>query len=161
MIMKKIISLTILLLCFTSFTKAQTGETKLKKEFKHCFLKDVIKKDEKHFIIADYVDFLTNEKAIEKAKQQGEADYDISEKGDTIYFVYNDYYISNVNPKLRKLELSEQIKIELLDFSQKSDDSMYKIVSVKELSEQFENHSLVILKIENGIVMEIKEKFTP
>ena len=130
-------------------------------ESKHCFLKDVIKKDERYFIVADYVDFLTNEKAVEKAKEQGKSEYDISEKGDTIHFVYSDYYISNINPKLRTLELSEQTKIELLDFSQNANESGYKIVSAKELIEQFENHPLVILKFENGVIKEIKEQFTP
>ena len=130
-------------------------------EKKHCFVKNIITKNGKNYIIVDYVDFLTGNKAIEKAKINGDAEYDVSKSGDTIYFVYNDYYISNVNSKLRTIELAENIKIELLDFSENANDTGYKNVSIAKFVEQYENHSLVILKLENGICKEIKEQFTP
>lgn len=130
-------------------------------ENKHCYIKEVFKRDEIYFISADYIDFLMDEKAIEKAKDHGEAEYDISENGDTIYFVYNDYYISNFNPKLRTLELSEQIKIELLDFSKNANDTGFKKVSVNKLIEEINSNPIIILSIKDGVVIEIKEQFTP
>ena len=130
-------------------------------EKKHCFVKEFIQKSEKTYIVVDYVDFLTGEKAIEKAKLNGDADYNILKNGDTIYFVYSDYYISNINPKLRKIELAKEIKIELLDFSENSNENGYKNTTINEFEKQWKNHSFVTLNLENGICIGIKEQFTP
>jgi len=152
----------------TEFTESQiekkSVEPKEEKsiiENKHCFIKKVFKRDEKYFISADYIDFLMDEKAIERAKEHGEVEYDILENGDTIYFVYNDYYISNVNPKLRTFQLSEQIKIELLDFSKNANENGFKNVSVNEIIEEIKSDPIIILTIENDVVIEMKEQFIP
>ncbi len=143
----------------TEKTTIKPESKKIALETKHCFVKEVTKKGEKYFIIADYIDFLTNEKAVEKAKEQGEAEYDISEKGDTIYFVYNDYYISNVNPKLRTLELSSDVKIELWNYPK--NNGLFSKVSITEFIDHLKAEPILILTIENGVVTEMKEQYTP
>lgn len=130
-------------------------------ENKFCFIKKVVKENGKHYIIVDYIDFLTGNKAIERAKKFGNAEYDISTNGDTTYYVYDDYYVSNINPKLRTLELAKDVKIELLDFSENPSENGYKIVSLTEFTDKIENNPIIILKSKNGIVMEMKEQFTP
>ena len=136
-------------------------EKKTVLENRHCFVNGIIEKNDKKYIVVDYVDFLTGDKATEKAKLNGDAEFDISKSGDTIYFVYSDYYVSNINSKLRTIELRADIKIELLDFSPSSNESGYKTVFIEEFIKKYKNHSLVILKMKNGICEEIKEQFTP
>lgn len=164
----KIRGIKILIFLFTvNFSTAQDvkneSKTKIDEEGferSHCFIKSVFKDGTSHFVIVDFVDFLIGEDAVAKALEQGKAEYDITEKNDTTYYVYNDYYISNINPKLRTLKIFESIQIELLDFSGKS-ESGYKYVTIEELMKEYENHSLVIIKFKNGKVLEIKEQFTP
>jgi len=128
-------------------------------ETKYCFIKSISEKKGKNFIIADFVDFLTNEKAVKKAKQNGDAEVDINKKGDTIYFVYNDYYVSNINPKLRTLELIPDIKIELWNYPK--DNGIFNIVNINELKKHLTAEPIMILKIKNGIIIEMKEQFIP
>ena len=118
-------------------------------ETKYCFIKNLTEKKGKNYIVADFVDFLTDEKAVEKAKQNGDADFDINKKGDTIYFVYNDYYVSNVNPKLRTLELISNIKIELWNYPK--DNGIFNTVSLNELEKNLSNNPIMILKIKNDL----------
>ncbi len=128
-------------------------------ETKYCFIKNLTEKNGKNYIVTDFVDFLTHEKAIEKAKQNGDADFDINKKGDTIYFVYNDYYVSNVNSKLRTLELVSDIKIELWNYPK--NNGIFNKVNINEFKNHLSNEPIMILKIKNGIVTEMREQYVP
>jgi hypothetical protein len=128
-------------------------------ETKYCFIKNLTEKNGKYYVIADFVDFLTDEKAIEKAKQNGDADFDVNEKGDTIYFVYNDYYVSNVNPKLRTLELIPEIRIQLWNYPK--NNGIFNAVNINELKDHLSSEPIMILKIKNGIVIEMREQYVP
>ncbi|MDO6745537.1 hypothetical protein Q4553_13265 [Tenacibaculum soleae] len=176
--MKLNIHFLILILTFTSCANkekqpkinesiiTETEESKIEQkpeniniETKYCFIKNLTEKNGKNYIIADFVDFLTDEKAIEKAKQNGDADFDINKKGDTIYFVYNDYYVSNVNPKLRTLELIPQIRIELWNYPK--NNGIFNTVNINELNDHLSSKPIMILKIKNGIVTEMREQYVP
>lgn len=137
--------------------KAKSENTIL--ETKHCFIKSLIVQNGKNYAIADYVDFLTQDKAIEKAIENDDADYDINEKGDTIYFVYNDYYVSNINPKLRTLELADNVKIELWNYPK--NNGIFNTVNINELEKHLSSEPIMILKIENGIIIEMREQYVP
>lgn len=131
-------------------------------EKRHSFIKEVvIKGNNKNYIIADYIDFLTGDKAVEKAKELGDAAYDVSKSGDTTYYIYKDYYLFNANPELRRVELAKEVNIELLDVKQNSNGIGYKEVSLLEFKEQIKRGQIIILRIENGIVVGMKEQFTP
>lgn len=128
-------------------------------ETKYCFIKNLTEKNGKNYIVVDFVDFLTDEKAIEKAKQNGDADFDVNKKGDTIYFVYNDYYVSNINPKLRTLELIPDIRIELWNYPK--NNGIFNTVNINELKDHLSSEPIMILKIKNGIVIEMREQYVP
>jgi len=130
-----------------------------KSEKKHCYIKDIYQQKGKYYIKADYVDFLFDEQAVEKAKQNGDAEFDISETGDTIYFVYNDYYVSNQNPRIRTLEISKNAPIQILDFSKTS--NYRKLLSIMEFKKEIEKERIMILEITNGIVIKMTEQYTP
>ncbi len=52
-------------------------------------------------IDADFVQMLTGKAAIKAAKKTGEAEYDLNKKGDTTWYVPNDYFVLNENTKVR------------------------------------------------------------
>jgi hypothetical protein len=128
-------------------------------ESKHCYIKEIKEKNGKTYIVADYVDFLEGKKAFKKAKASGDLDYDISENGDTIFYLDDGYYISNVNPKLRTLALDKDVVIELLDYS--TGRSTLQKVSIPELKNKLKSQPIMILKIENRIVIKMTQQYVP
>ena len=78
----------------------------------YCYIEDVINLDNLTYLEVDFIQFLMDDKAIEEATKRGEAAYDIEENGDTTFYVNNDYYIVNDNPKLRLFMLTDSTDIE-------------------------------------------------
>lgn len=124
-------------------------------ETKYCFVRKLIEKDGKNYLIADYVQFLTGEEALKKAIQNKDTDFELNEKGDTIHSVPNDYYVSNVNPKLRTLELVSNVSIELWN------EGVHNKVTINEFKKHLSEEPLIILKIQNGMVKEMSEQYVP
>lgn len=126
---------------------------------RYCYIEKIFKRNKKTFIICTYVDFLIGEKALQKAIQNGDADYEINKDGDTIHFLNTDHYISNQNKKSVTLELISDIKIELWNYHE--NNNLFNKVSIQELENYLQNNPIIILKIKNGIVIEMKEQYVP
>ena len=91
---------------------AQTGTTSKTKQ--EIVLITALTTSGKDFIIdADFVQMLTGKSAIKAAKKAGEAEYDLNKKGDTTWYVPNDYFVLNENTKVRQLTLSSTAQIYL------------------------------------------------
>jgi hypothetical protein len=109
----------------------------------------------KKYIDADYIQYLTGNQAIEEAKKNGDADVIII-NGIKKYSIPDDFYVLNENKKIRKLELSNNIKIDLIDNSKSSGkDSIFNY---------FKNNyddRIYILELSGGKVINIKEVFIP
>src|SRR5882757_10067776 len=67
----------------------------------YCYIKKVYARSDAMYIDADYIQFLMDDDAVKAAKKHGEAQMDIGQKGDTSWYVPDDYYILNDNPKIR------------------------------------------------------------
>lgn len=78
----------------------------------YCYIVDVINNNNFTYLKVDFIQFFISNNAIEEAKKRGEAPYDIDENGDTTFYVNNDYYIANDNPKLRLFMLTDSTDIE-------------------------------------------------
>jgi len=132
-------------------------EINIKQEQNYCLITNIYDENDKHYIEADYIQYLTGDKAIEQAKKNGDADIKFV-NGQKKYSIPNDFYIVNDNSKLRKLELSENVKIDLVNNNNfKSDD-------IKSILEYFKNNyddKIFLLILNEGKVIEIKEIFTP
>lgn len=132
-------------------------EINIKQEQNYCLISSIYVENDKHYIEADYIQYLTGEKAIEEAKKNGDADVFII-NGKKEYNIPGDFYIVNENSKLRKLELSENVKIDLIyNNDLKSND-------IKSILEYFINNydeKVFLLVLSGGKVTEIKEIFTP
>lgn len=107
-------------------------------------------------IQADYVQMLTGTAAVAAARKRGEAEYDINAKADTNWYVPNDYYIVNENPKIRKLSISTDVKIYLV----KAGTATLGKSNIAELR-QFYQGKLFRLASVGGKVVAITEIYTP
>ncbi len=127
---------------------------KLKFQKQHCYIKTVFRTNGAIFIEADFVDYFTGKKAVEKAKENNEAEYDIDKKGDTLYFLYDNYYVSNKSAKLRRLELNDKVRIE--DINQIS-----RGFPLKAFQKIIADNPLMILEINDGIIYKITKQKLP
>ncbi len=107
-------------------------------------------------IDADFVQMLTGKAAIKAAKKEGYAEYDLNKKGDTTWYVPDDYWISNENTKVRKLTLSANAQIFLI---KEGTSSLAKSNAAK-LKKSFKG-KMFSLTIINNTVTVITEYYTP
>ncbi len=105
--MKKYI-LLIIICCIALTTFSQQ-----KSEINYALVTKIFTAGKSPILEIDIVQMLTGEKAINAAKQKGEAEYNI-QSGDTAWYVPNDYYILNDNTKRRKIWVSERVVIFLI-----------------------------------------------
>jgi hypothetical protein len=111
----------------------------------------------KNYVDADYVQYLTGNKAIDEAKKNGDADVFIV-GGKKVYDVPNDFYILNKNKTIRKIELSENIKFDLLN----SENLRHsKTTNTLENFKKNYHDQLYILRLKGNKIIEVKEVFTP
>lgn len=107
-------------------------------------------------IQVDFIQFYDGDRAVQEAVKRGDAEYDIEESGDTTYFVYNDYYIANDNPKLRLFAINDSTEMNLIE---------HYGVTVNFDSIQVSMNSLeyvpFYLETKNGIVITLNEIYTP
>jgi hypothetical protein len=129
----------------------------IEQEESYCLISSVYLENGKYYIEADYVQYLVGDKAIEAAKKAGDADIKLVD-GEQKYSIPNDFYIINENPKLRKLELSKNVRLNLVNaYDLKGND-------VKSIFDYFKNNyndKIFLLKLNKGKVVEIDEIFTP
>lgn len=84
----------------TTETVGQTGRS-------HGYIRRFYQQGGQYFADVDYVQFLSGEAAVAAARRKGDAAVDVV-NGDTVYSVFNDYYIVNDNPQVRTLRLDPQ-----------------------------------------------------
>ncbi|MHA7059136.1 hypothetical protein ACWGOQ_0018055 [Aquimarina sp. M1] len=127
---------------------------KIKFERKHCYVKNVFRNNGVIFIEVDFIEYYKGKKAVEKAKENNEAEYDIDKNGDTLYFLYNNYYVSNENSKLRRLELNDKARIQ--DINQIS-----KGFPLKAFQKIIAENPIMVLDLDDGIVYKITKQELP
>ncbi|MFM2229507.1 MAG: hypothetical protein RL607_765 [Bacteroidota bacterium] len=111
----------------------------------------------RHYVDADYVQYYVGDDAVREAKKRGEADSHVV-NGETIYSVPDDIYIVNENNKIRKMEVSNKVKIELVGINESKNEK--QSITFDDLKNDFKE-KLFLLTIENEKIIEIKEIFTP
>ena len=150
-----ILSLIIIVCIFSNKAGAQTGMAqKAKSEI--AFITAINLMGKNSNIDADFVQMLTGKTAIKAAKKSGEAEYDINAKGDTSWYVPNDYYILNSNKKIRKLLLAPSVNIYLVkDGGSKVTKSILPVLRKNYAGKIFK------LLIEESKVVRIEEIYIP
>ena len=133
------------------------NEIIFKQEQNYCLITSFYSDNGKQYIEVDYIQYFTGDKAIEEAKKRGDADKFVID-GKKKYSITNDIYIVNDNSKLRKLKLSENVKINLVNSDDMKGNDTKDILEY--LKENYKNKVFLVLLDETKVV-EIKEIFTP
>ncbi|MBQ4819155.1 hypothetical protein [Aquimarina sp. MMG016] len=133
--------------------RGEDEESNVSLERRHCYVKRVYRKNDVVFIEADYVEYYEGRKAVEKAKENGKAEYDINNKGDTLYFLYDNHYVRNRSSKIKILELDDNARIKISSINKIS----YNF-PLKALQKVIKDKPILILEIKNGIVYRITEQ---
>ncbi len=140
---------------FTSDSLADASKKKLY-EKKYCYINKAYKSNDAIFIEADIIEYYEGKKAVKKALEYGEAEYDIDKNGDTLYFLYNNYYINNQSAKGVILELDDKVRVKTDNINQISNG-----FSLKALQKVITDKPVLILEVNDGIVYKITEKRLP
>ncbi|SEK55777.1 hypothetical protein SAMN04487910_0814 [Aquimarina amphilecti] len=127
---------------------------KLKFQKQHCYVKNVFRTNGVIFIEADFIEYYKGRKAVKKAKENNDAEYDIDKNGDTLYFLYDNYYVSNTNTKLRRLELNDKVRIQNLN-------QISKGFPLKAFQKIISNDPIMVLEMNDGIVYKITKQKLP
>lgn len=117
-----------------------------------------IKKDKKGVLLfVDFIQYYSNEEAVTKAKERGDADT-LYRNGKVIISVPGDYYIVNESNKIRKFYLSQKVKFNL----QLNQDRQHPISenSLNSLIKIY-NDSPFILHISDNKIIAIDEVSLP
>ncbi len=128
----------------------------------YCYIYNINKIDSIYFLNVDFIEVLTGDSAIVVAKKHGQAEYEISEAGDTTWFVPNDYFILNETSDSVKIPIDENCKIiiyisdETTNFQPKG-----KSINVEELKNYLSGDRIFEIKIANEKVKAIKEFWVP
>ena len=144
---------------FENDSSALTDEkdaSKLKFERQYCYVNRVFKSNDVIFAEVDFIEYYQGKRAVKKAKEFGEAEYDIDKKGDTLFFLYKNYYINNQNSSTRILEIDDNAKVRISNINQISKGfpltAFQKIITEK---------PVLILETNNGIIYTITQKKLP
>ncbi|WP_281986174.1 hypothetical protein [Aquimarina aggregata] len=128
---------------------------KSKRKFKrqYGYVKKAFKSNDAIFVEVDFIEFYKGRLAVKKAKEYGEAEYDIDKKGDTLYFLYNNYYIHNKNSSSRILELDDKVRVKIDKINQISNG-----FPLKAFQKIILDQPVLILETNNDIVYKISQQ---
>lgn len=84
----------------TTETVGETGRN-------HGYIRRFYQKNGRYYVDVDYIQFLNGEAAVAAARRKGDAQEEIAQ-GDTVYSVFNDYYIVNDDAQVRALPLDPE-----------------------------------------------------
>lgn len=144
-----------LIQCNTHPKKTDTRQAV--KQQQHAFIKGLTEIQDSVFIDADYIQFLMGKEAIEAAKKAGEADTTIGANGQMEIGITGDYFILNENNKIRRLRLADSCSYRLIDWL----DREYLLKNDLESLKKIYTENPFVLTIENNIVIDIEEVYTP
>lgn len=156
------ISFLITLLIFNSCTDKKPSSKFQAVRTQYCYLYNIKKIDSIYFLNVDFIKVLTGDSAIIVAKKHGQAEYEISEQGDTTWFVPNDYLVLNEKTDSVKIPIDENCKIviyisdETTNFQPKE-----KSIQTEELKNYLADNRIFELRITDGKVKAIKEFWIP
>lgn len=138
-----------------SITIEEDGEKKEKKyQKRHCYIKKAFRQDGVIFIEVDFIEYYQGKKAVQKAKEFNKVEYDIDKEGDTVYFLYDNFYIHNPRKIMNRLELSKNAK--LINVNQISSG-----FPLKALQQIIKTNPVMLVESYNGVIFKIREQNIP
>ena len=130
-------------------------------EIRYCYATKIFQSNSQTMIEVDYVDYLTGKQAADAAIKN--KDYYVDEDGDTLTYILDDYYISNIDNKLRTFQLADTVEIEIFFFDESTNNGIieYKGNDISKLEKHLLNNPLLLITVKNNYVTKIKEQWIP
>ncbi|GAA4271765.1 hypothetical protein U6A24_14345 [Aquimarina gracilis] len=125
----------------------------IKYDRQYCYVTRAFKSNDAIFVEVDFIEYYEGRKAVRKAKEYGDAEYDLDKNGDTLYFLYNNYYIHNQNSTSRILELDDKARVRIENINQISNG-----FPLKAFQKIIKEKAIFILEMNDGIVYRITEQ---
>ncbi len=129
----------------------------------YCFVNRVVEKNSDYFLDVDFVEVLTGDSAVEAAKKSGQAEFEITETGDTNWFVPNDYFILNTKIDSSFIQLDKDclITIYVSDETTNYQLTEKRVSSIKTFQNLVEKDKIFEINISEGKIKAIKEFWAP
>ena len=136
--------------------EVEDGEDEKEKKYqrRHCYIRKAFRQDGVIFVEVDFIEYYQGRKAVQKAKEFNKVEYDIDKEGDTVYFLYDDYYIHNPRKMMDRLELSQNAKLSNVN-------QISSGFPLKALQQLIKDNPVMLLETYNGVVFRIKEQKIP
>jgi|GEM_PF-3919910 len=126
----------------------------------HGYLRRFSQRQGRYYATVDYIQFLTDEAAVAAARRRGDALAEVV-KGDTVYSVFNDYYIINDNPRRRTLPLSPAAVIRLWRLSGELHQYVATPERLQAQSPDFFRATPFIVETRDGVVTSLTQQYIP
>lgn len=136
---------------------SKTSSFTLTSDSSYCYITDIIINNDEVLLEVDFIQFFTFDEALIEAKKRGKAEYNIDEKGDTTFMVYNDYFITNDSPKLRYFKITDSTKIKYI--KEFGEVPFYETQLNKYLKRVA--YSPFNIKTKNGLIKSLEEIYIP
>jgi len=138
-----------------------TTETVGKTARSHGYVRRFYQKNGQYFVDVDYIQFLSGEAAVAAARRKGDAQEEVV-KGDTVYSVFNDYYIVNDDPEVRTLRLDTEATFTFW----RSGENGLKRVPASPAKVQTDVPKVLflspfIIETQQGVAIRIAEQYVP
>lgn len=129
----------------------------------YCFINRIVEKNSGYYINVDFIEVLTGDSAVEAAKKIGQAEFEVSETGDTNWFVPNDYFILNteIDSSLVQVDKDCQIVIYASDETTNYQITEKRNLSPESLRSHIERNKIFEIQVSESKVIVIREFWTP
>jgi hypothetical protein len=156
-----IILLFTLLLSCTGKNEKETENAQT--DYFYCYINKIYEKNSTQFVRVDKIQVLTGDSAVLIAKQIGQAEFEISNSGDTTWFVPNDYFVLNETQEDEEFPIAKNCNIEITvsDESTSYQLTEQKNVSVEKLKSHLYDYMIFLVEVKDGFITSIKEYWTP
>ena len=141
-------------------------DTIIEGESQVAYILSVKKTNDRFYIEADYIKFLTGDEAFEAAKKNGELDTGYNIDGTILSVgVTNDYYILNENKMIRRLPISKEVIIETIFWGE--NNYYLTRITIDSLYRKYWTNpdNLIItpftLILRNGKIVKIEQVYVP
>ncbi|SHI93926.1 hypothetical protein SAMN02745146_1971 [Hymenobacter daecheongensis DSM 21074] len=126
----------------------------------HAYLRRLSQQQGRSYATVDYIQFLNGPAAVTAARRRGDALAEVV-KGDTVYSVFNDYYIINDSPRRRTLPLSGGAVIRLWRMG--GELSQYVATPAQLLAKgpDFLRATPFIVETKDGVIISLTQQFIP
>jgi hypothetical protein len=128
----------------------------------HGYIRRFYQDKGRYYVTVDYIQYLSGADAVAAAKRRGDAQEEV-QNGDTVYSVFDDYYIVNDDRKQRTWPVGEDAVITLWDRTPGTTLSQDQVTAAELLSKDkaFFEHAPFIVETKQGVVTSITEQYIP